>query len=71
MKMIDHDPNEKSGPTSGETIFVTAATVIVVIALGTGLRIAFDELGYAVGVGICIALLIAMFAIAVWLDRRR
>lgn len=70
MKQIDHDPKEYRF-TKGDRIFISIATAVVLVLAGLGLNLAFATWGYVTGYVICGVLVIAMFALAFWLERRR
>lgn len=70
MKMIDHDPKEYRF-TKADQAFITIATAVVLVLAGLGIKFVFNNFGYIAGYAVCSVSLIAMFALAFWLERRR
>ena len=70
MKTIDHDPNEPPKQTTGEAVFVTVVTVIVLSGLALGLKWVFKAAGIWVFGATCAAIIAICFAVAFWLQAR-
>lgn len=71
MKTIDHDPNEPTRPSLGETIVVPAVTFVILTGIVYGLTWVKNSFGLSIGLMACGAFLIFIFGMAFLIGARR